>query len=210
MTPPPPPHPTRKVSFRHILGLSFPQRTPNSARNRAFMVHRAPAGFLHSGESFPSREPFSQLWFKVPSGSNTQTVNGLLHRSAGFVSHKNWHWRLRAKPHPSRRKEKRYSEIKCSQHIPSGALHWQTQLTLTSKESPLIISAQSFFLLSELSSKCASERLLICKENKNQIWCIMSKVQNSLTLHDKLKLTARLINHKPCYILNTVSHIVPV
>lgn len=96
LTPPPSPPPPRDKS---IIGLSLLGWNPKNAGNRALVAHRATTGFLHYCGSYPSREAFSQLWFREPSGSNTDTVSGLLHRSAGFVSHKNWHWRLRAKPH---------------------------------------------------------------------------------------------------------------
>lgn len=98
ISPPPPPSPPPPRD-KSIIGLSLLGWNPKNAGNRALVAHRATTGFLHYCGSYPSREAFSQLWFREPSGSNTDTVSGLLHRSAGFVSHKNWHWRLRAKPH---------------------------------------------------------------------------------------------------------------
>lgn len=93
------PPPGTSLLSASCLGLSLLGWNPKSAGNRALVAHRATTRFLHYCESYPSREAISQLWFREPSGSDTHTVSGLLHRSAGLVLHKNWHWRLRAKPH---------------------------------------------------------------------------------------------------------------
>ena len=90
-TPPPPPTPKPNKSLFGLLSRPFFPR-PDHKESRKSSLRGAEGNKRVSsfvGVLSKSRGLLPVLRFREPSGSNTQTVNGFLHRSAGLASHKN-------------------------------------------------------------------------------------------------------------------------